>query len=940
MRRSLLHFFFVFSFVILFSCYFPVLGHAQTSPSLDFTVVPSQNEYAKPPNEDAKGRLDITITPKGKIDNIVRPPIDVVFVFDISGSMDELGTDPMKFQSAKQALASSIHYFKANANPSDRFALVPFSDGVKYDRVVPFPSGVYNVSSHLETILKTANGLVAGGGTNYLAALQTAQSFFDDSTRKKYVIFLTDGEPTVSKVKEEVTYEVCEGILLWRKCYNQTANLDVEYRLFSDGITSERVIYYPSGRQSTLSRNSTDYAKYKEKIRSHALNMSKELGSSNVTLYSIGFGNNRDVDLNYLERLSAITGGIAKQGTTQNLVEIFHEFSKLAIDPVLSGTIRIPLHSFDGKVQIFENGNVWIDDAKTNAYISFNVNYNVGQSTPSPINVSVPIAFKEKGTYTLNAEMVYRDVYGVTQPSINKQVTIVVKDEVPPTFDGKVELQGVSHDVSALIKYGNTNGDSNQFVARYTLIPSGYVGSGKSGYLSNIKIIQPLPQGVTTVASSQNVNVYTKDGTMYAELLLPDKKVDYKELNNTLLNVDLKLQVNWAMDAVQLPRATVSFEDSIYGLRSSVLPIASKLIGMKVRLLEFPNIYYEGDSRGLVSKWQTLPLTTNLIAETKHPNDYGLRMLPIQSLSFKPGSDDYIILVTYKDGESVELNLKPQLKILKSDNVEIPSGSVVTEPVKVRIVGFVAGENVSYQYQMANLKQNINWSSLVEPYEIPITVDGLTTVSVKSFGGFTKEPSLSSVFVTYNKLISSIRLEYNRDMNVGDEQIIRPVISPIDATNQQLQWSSSDPNIATIDQQGKVVAKRPGVVNITVRTLDGSNLYESAQIRVIDPIVLLEGIRFKRSILYVTVGTKVYLNEEIEFIPSNATNRKIDMSSSSPSYVAVFEQNEKWVLEAKELGYATITARARDNEMISASMLVIVRDRNLGDEFEDKRNKW
>ncbi|MBE2923956.1 VWA domain-containing protein [Anoxybacillus flavithermus] len=216
MRRSLLHFFFVFSFVILFSCYFPVLGHAQTSPSLDFTVVPSQNEYAKPPNEDAKGRLDITITPKGKIDNIVRPPIDVVFVFDISGSMDELGTDPMKFQSAKQALASSIHYFKANANPSDRFALVPFSDGVKYDRVVPFPSGVYNVSSHLETILETANGLVAGGGTNYLAALQMAQSFFDDSTRKKYVIFLTDGEPTVSKVKKKVTYN------------NQTANLDVE----------------------------------------------------------------------------------------------------------------------------------------------------------------------------------------------------------------------------------------------------------------------------------------------------------------------------------------------------------------------------------------------------------------------------------------------------------------------------------------------------------------------------------------------------------------------------------------------------------------------------------------------------------------------------------------------------------------------------------------
>lgn len=945
-HKSLYFSFMIVFFSFLFVYVHPVFAATLGNASLDFTVTPSQTEYAKPTNGDAQGRLDVTLIPQGKIDSVIRSPIDVVFVFDVSGSMDELGTNPMKFQSAKQALSSAVSYFKANANPSDRFALIPFSSDVQYNKVVPFPTGTYDVAQHLDKILQTSNSLVAGGGTNYTQALQTAQSLFNDPTRKKYIIFLTDGVPTFANVVEQMTYKEVKNYRYTGKTI--TGNVSLRYELYSDGATTamrfidnqgyERLLYgsgndYADGRYIGKSGLTFSYSSVDTKIRNYGLNVAKNLGMNNITLYSVGFGSNDDVDMNYLSQLSSMTGGFAKQGTTQNLTEIFQQFSKLATDPMLSGTIRIPLQSFGGNVQIVETENVWLDEAKANAYITFNIGYKVGQSAPSPVNISVPVLFKAKGTYTLSAEMSYRDVYGVLQPTVTKTVTVVVKDEVPPSFTGSVKLQGVSRDIGDLIKYGNTNGDSNQFNAQYTLTPTGYVGSGVTGNLSNIKLIQPLPDGVTVVPSA-NVTVYSNNGVTYVEIAFPNTTIDYTKLNSTTLTASLKLQANWAMEGVQLPQATISFTDSKYGARTSTLPVASQSINMKVRLLEFPDIYYEGDSRGLVSKWQTLAATTNLLATTKHPNNYGLLMLPIQSLTFKSNSNDLIIVVTYKDGQSVELNLTPQVKIFTNDGREIANGATVTEPVKVRVVGLVAGEGVSYQYQITNPKQNVNWQTLTPPYEIPITVDGTSVVSVKASGGFTKGSGMATVLVTYNKLITSIDLAYQSKMNIGDTQTISVTIAPSDATNKSLQWISSDPTIATVDQ-GKVTAKGSGVVDITVKALDGSNVSATARITVVNPIVPLEAIRFAQQVLYVTAGDEITLDPKIEFIPNNATNKNIRMiQSSAPEYVDVIFKQGKWVLQAKDAGYATITAVADEKNAlgqdITATMVVIVQEKSTG----------
>lgn len=168
-------------------------------------------------------------------------------------------------------------------------------------------------------------------------------------------------------------------------------------------------------------------------------------------------------------------------------------------------------------------------------------------------------------------------------------------------------------------------------------------------------------------------------------------------------------------------------------------------------------------------------------------------------------------------------------------------------------------------------------------------------------------------------------------MNVGDTQKISVTIVPSDATNKTLAWTSSDPSVASVDQNGMVTARKPGTVTITVRATDGGNASETATIRVIDPYVPLTGMAFRNPILYMNVGDDpLEVASELRFIPENATDTALrSVATSDDRFVKVVQENGKWYLQAVDVGYATITATAKvkalDGRDIQAEATVIVR---------------
>jgi uncharacterized protein YjdB len=72
--------------------------------------------------------------------------------------------------------------------------------------------------------------------------------------------------------------------------------------------------------------------------------------------------------------------------------------------------------------------------------------------------------------------------------------------------------------------------------------------------------------------------------------------------------------------------------------------------------------------------------------------------------------------------------------------------------------------------------------------------------------------------------VSGISLNKNEaEAKVGDTVKLSATLSPAEATEQTVTWSSSDEDLATVDSSGKVTVVGSGTVTITVTTKDGGH---------------------------------------------------------------------------------------------------------------------
>ncbi len=105
-------------------------------------------------------------------------------------------------------------------------------------------------------------------------------------------------------------------------------------------------------------------------------------------------------------------------------------------------------------------------------------------------------------------------------------------------------------------------------------------------------------------------------------------------------------------------------------------------------------------------------------------------------------------------------------------------------------------------------------------YSLDSGITATMTVIVK------KAPDVSVNGVTLNKT--------KENMLRGDTIDLVATISPDNATNKNLSWTSSNPSVATVSNTGKVTAIQEGNATITVKTLDG-NFTATADIIVKNP---------------------------------------------------------------------------------------------------------
>lgn len=154
-------------------------------------------------------------------------------------------------------------------------------------------------------------------------------------------------------------------------------------------------------------------------------------------------------------------------------------------------------------------------------------------------------------------------------------------------------------------------------------------------------------------------------------------------------------------------------------------------------------------------------------------------------------------------------------------------------------------------------------------------------------------------------------------IGVGGTQQLTATVSPANATNKNVTWTSNNTSVATVNASGVVTGVAAGNATITVRTEDG-NFTATSAITVTSSNVAVTGVTVSPTSASLSVGGTQQLTATVS--PSNATNKNVTWTSNNTSVATV---NSSGLVTAVSAGSATITVRTQDGNFTATSTIAV-----------------
>ena len=278
-----------------------------------------------------------------------------------------------------------------------------------------------------------------------------------------------------------------------------------------------------------------------------------------------------------------------------------------------------------------------------------------------------------------------------------------------------------------------------------------------------------------------------------------------------------------------------------------------------------------------------------------------------------------VITATSTNGKTAGCTVTVSKKEIPITEVRLnKSTETLTEGETTTLTATVLPENTTYG-------KSVKWSS---SNVAVATVDLMGKVTAKRAGtaiitAISENGKTASCTITVNKkdtniTITEVRLNKSTEtLKEGDTTTLTATVLPENTTDSKsVSWRSSNSEVATVDANGTVTAKRAGTAVITATSTNGKTA--GCTVTVSKKEIPITEISLDKSSATLTEGETTTLTATV--LPENTTDSKSVSWRSSNSEVATVDANG--TVTAKRAGTVVITATSTNGKTAGCTVTV------------------
>ena len=285
---------------------------------------------------------------------------------------------------------------------------------------------------------------------------------------------------------------------------------------------------------------------------------------------------------------------------------------------------------------------------------------------------------------------------------------------------------------------------------------------------------------------------------------------------------------------------------------------------------------------------------------------------------------------------------------VKTIKIKVAAGTSISSVTIEGPKNMVAGKSATYTAVVAPAEANqaVTWSIVERSGMKSAKIDakGKLTTSSKETGyvviratskvnsskrcdfKVTTEKVSPIASLTLNQKTATLALGKNTSVVLSVTKMTDSAKKAVDPATRQLQWTSSNTKVATVDKNGKVVAVAAGSATITCKVLDGSGKSATCKVTVKK---LVEGIAVEGYSTLAPGGSATY---KAVCYPEDASSKAVTWSvSGAPAGTKIDSKGKLTLPKSASTGKSfKVVATAKDGSGIMGSTTVTIRAKCTG----------